>query len=339
MVENMNTSEDLFNLLRSFKEDDGSGKSAQERLFEYCTQVLGSIERFHVEFKEKRDSRDAKLTDDDKKNLAKAVSGFANSGGGVLIWGIENDSISPKPIQNIQNFVSALLKLASQTTDPLVPNIDGDWVPSNSGTKNEGFGLIYIPESPLPPHRVLLKYDGIKDYYFVRSGESFVVASHTHLEDMFGRRPHPKLEFSAELRRSGGAPSVVVGLKNIGRGIAKFPYLAIEIKHPYVVSEYHLDGNGNPGLPILVQHSPTSYERSFGGSASTVVYPNSELDVTIIRFFRYYDVTAETSIPDLIIKYSMCSEGIMMQKGESRISGDTIKAFWLTKPQTAYRLM
>jgi hypothetical protein len=328
----MNIAEDLFQFLQSLKREDDSGKPPQERLFEYCTQVLGAIERFHIDFKEKSDRRDAKLSDDDKKNLAKAVSGFANSGGGVLIWGIENSSITPKPIVEIQNFVAALLKLAPQTTDPIVPGIDGDWIPSSSGVANEGFGVIYIPESPLPPHRVLLKNDGIKDYYFVRSGETFLVASHVHLEDMFGRRPHPKLEFGAKLERTGNSGiAIVVSIKNTGRGIAKFPYLAIEIENPYIISEYYLDGNGRPGLPVLVQHTRTGHRESYGGSASIVVYPDSELDVTLVKLDRQYTIQQTTIVPDLVIQYSICCEGIQMQKGEERISGNQIKDLWLQK--------
>jgi predicted HTH transcriptional regulator len=31
----------------------------------------------------------ARLNDDDRKNLAKAISGFANSEGGVIVWGVD----------------------------------------------------------------------------------------------------------------------------------------------------------------------------------------------------------------------------------------------------------
>lgn len=326
----MNAAESLFQFLQSLKFDDGSGKSSQERLFEYCTQILGSIERFHVEFKEKSDRRGAKLSDDDKKNLAKAISGFANSGGGVLIWGIENSTIAPKPITDIQKLVAALLSLAPQTIEPVVPGIDGDWIPADTGNPSEGFGILYVPESSLPPHRVLLKYDGVKDHYFVRSGESFVIASHIHLEDMFGRRPHPELKFVAKFGQRGAA-AIIAGIKNVGRGIAKFPFLSIEVEHPYVISEYGLDGNGHPGLPILVQDTRTSYRESFGGSASIVVYPDSELNVTMIRFDRHYSINPTAPIPDLEIRYSICCEGTQMLKGEERIHGDLIKERWLRK--------
>lgn len=173
----MNSAKGLYKKLAGFKQADGSGRSPQQQLMEYCTQILGAVERFHVDFKKKHNRRDAKLSDDDRKNLAKAVSGFANSGGGVLIWGIEDKTLSPKPITDVQHFVSSMLELAPQVTDPIVQGIDGDWIPSDAGTGQEGFGLIFIPESSLPPHRVILNHKNVKNHYYIRSGGSFVVAS------------------------------------------------------------------------------------------------------------------------------------------------------------------
>ena len=189
----MDTAQQLFKTLAQFKQSSGSDKTSQERLIEYCKHVLGAIEGQHHDFKEKHNRTNSQLAIDDQKNLAKAVSGFSNSGGGVLIWGLENRTLSPKPICDIQGFVSSLLQLAPQLTDPTVPGIEGDWLGADNNNPNEGFGLIYIPESPLPPHRVLLNHKEIKNYYYIRSGEDFVVASHIQLEDMFGRRPKPVL--------------------------------------------------------------------------------------------------------------------------------------------------
>jgi predicted HTH transcriptional regulator len=177
----LNTAQELFQKLVSFKHPGGSVKTPSQLFLEYCTQVLGAVEGLHMDFKQKHDSRRPELDDDDKKNLAKAVSGFANSGGGVLIWGIEDKTLSPRPITDIQTFVSSVLALAAQATDPTVLNIDSAWIATDPETSGNGFGLILIPESTLPPHRVILKLESIKNHYFIRSGDSFVVASHTML--------------------------------------------------------------------------------------------------------------------------------------------------------------
>src|SRR5262249_55156752 len=141
----------------------------------------------------KHDTRTPKLDEPDKRNLAKAISGFANSGGGVLLWGIK-DEMPPqlKPIANIQAFLKNVLELGAHTTDPAVQGLDGYWIPADSDTA-AGFAAILVPESPLPPHRVLLKHDDIQHRYYIRSGSDFVIASHSQLEDMFGRRPQAKL--------------------------------------------------------------------------------------------------------------------------------------------------
>jgi hypothetical protein len=38
-----------------------------------------------------------KLSEEDKKNLAKAVSGFGNSDGGVIVWGVDCPSSAAAP--------------------------------------------------------------------------------------------------------------------------------------------------------------------------------------------------------------------------------------------------
>ncbi len=95
------------------------------------------------------------------------------------------------------------MHLASMITDPPVPGVDGAWI--RSEITDKGFCFIYIPESPLPPHRVLLKSDPkINGHYYQRTGDSFNIALHTQLEDMFGRRPKPKLELSMQPTFHGG---------------------------------------------------------------------------------------------------------------------------------------
>jgi len=116
----MAAAEEIFTTLVGFKDEPGSGRTPEQALLEYCATVLGSVERLHVDFKQKRDRRHAKLDDVDKKNLGKALSGFANSGGGVLVWGIEDRTLNAKPITDVQAFLSSALALAAQITDPPV---------------------------------------------------------------------------------------------------------------------------------------------------------------------------------------------------------------------------
>lgn len=325
----MNSARELFAKLTGFNQPDGSGNSPQQRLLQYCTQVLRAIERMHVDFKQKHDRRNSRLADDDKKNLAKAVSGFANSGGGILVWGVENKTMSPKPITDVQHFVASLLELAAQVTDPIVLDIDGDWIPSDARSGQEGFGVIFIPESLLPPHRVILNYKDIKNHYYVRSGESFVVASHTQLEDMFGRRPKPKLALSWKVVTSSPSGNkhqlyVILGIENKGRGSAKSPFLCVKIPPPYQISRYGIDGNMGFGLRQLTS-SIRSEDRKYGSSADVVIHPGIVHDVTAVKL--EIDVTQPPSqVFDLVVYYQIAAEGIKPVEDREVIRGSQLWA-------------
>lgn len=67
----MSDSLKLFQDLSSLKQQESFGESAESKLLAYCTNVLGSVERFHFDYKEKRDRRIPSLEDDDKKILPK----------------------------------------------------------------------------------------------------------------------------------------------------------------------------------------------------------------------------------------------------------------------------
>lgn len=222
----MNEAHQLFDKLKAFKETP----SPETEFLKYCKQTLGIVEPLHFDYKEKQDTSNGKLDDSDRRNLAKAVSGFANSSGGVLIWGIKDQNLKENPVTQVESFLQALLELAPQATEPPVQGIDGTWIPSTSGSGDTGYALIHIPESVLPPHRVTLKIAKVQNHYFIRSGSSFVSAPHVQLEDMFGRRPKPKLVLSVlEPRSTGQQFRVSLQLENQGRGIAKSPAVFIRL--------------------------------------------------------------------------------------------------------------
>lgn len=316
----MNSAKELFQRLTSFKKVDNSGKTPEEKFLDYCHRVLGSVERLHIDYKEKSNRNQPGLEDADRKNLAKAISGFANSSGGVLVWGIQDKTLSPKPITDVQLFVSAVLELAPQVTDPVVENIDGDWIQCDASTGKAGFGLIMIPESLLPPHRVILSSQGIKNNYYIRTGSSFVEASHTQLEDMFGRRPQPKLVLYTKVTQYGsrfGAMSnvqVVLGIENKGRGTAKAPFLSAKINEPYRINEYGIDGNRNFGLAI-VRSSSGSQEKKYGSSANVVIHSGVVHEVAIV-YVNVADINkAGGDVKDLVVEYKIAAEGTGLIEG------------------------
>ncbi len=131
---------------------------------------------------------------DDKKNLAKALSGFANSSGGLIVWGIDarkNDqgidcAREAREIQPLSLLVARLNELTSRAVNPAV---DGIIHKPLLSAADSGFVITLVPESESGPHMAKLG----EDRYYKRSGDTFYKMEHFDLEDMFGRRKKPKL--------------------------------------------------------------------------------------------------------------------------------------------------
>lgn len=82
-------------------------------------------ESLHLEFKEKSTPDGiARLGDDNKANYAKTLSAFANSDGGILIWGIEDSTGEIKAIRNHRSFIEQLRALLPDAVTPAVDGVD-----------------------------------------------------------------------------------------------------------------------------------------------------------------------------------------------------------------------
>lgn len=180
-------------------------------------------EGLYLEFKTKADSRHPALDEEDSKNFSKALSGFANSDGGVLIWGIATDkhehAKTLKPISDIHDFHAVLKKSLIHATQPVVDGVLLEVV-AKATDPDSGYVKCLIPASDKAPHRAMLS----DREYYKRTTEGFYRLEHFDLEDMFGRRPHPSLEIFIDLRpRPGDDPheEVHFAFQNEGKGVAK----------------------------------------------------------------------------------------------------------------------
>lgn len=256
---------------------------------------------------------------DDRRNFAKALSGFANSSGGILIWGVvakkNQDGIdaasSAAEIEPLNRFIGRLNEL---TGDAVLPIIDGVRHRDLPTSGNRGFAISIIPESESGPHMAKL---GLNKYY-KRSGDSFYQMEHFDIADMFGRRRRPKLELYAEVRGSGNRTNIIIGISNNGRGTAKAPYIAFASPTPFVLSPYGIDGNGNEGLPRLVS-SPEDLRHRFGGSPNNVIHPGTKLPVASL--FLGLNTPPNLNLPEtLTIDYAFAAEDYPIVKGKLEIS-------------------
>ncbi len=219
----MNRAEDLFKALID------NGESAIDELI----QTRKSEELF-LDFKRSADQgAGPRLHTTDSNNFAKAISGFGNSEGGVIVWGIEcskdrdgADVASTKfALEDAAAFVSRLEGAVSRCTVP--PHSGVRSVAISSKTGKNGFAISFIPKSNSAPHQTIpdLKY-------FMRAGSDFVPVPHAVLAGMFGRRPAPRLGpmyvFSCPTIESLAICfEVGIVLRNEGPGIARDVFLTL----------------------------------------------------------------------------------------------------------------
>jgi predicted HTH transcriptional regulator len=183
---------------------------------------LEQEEHLHLEFKTVETSDLNKR--DDRKNFAICISGFANSDGGLIIWGVHarknkqmiDCATAAKEIDSIKQFVTKLNEFTGQAVSPIIGGIRHKPLETSSG---KGFAVTLVPESASGPHMAKLG----EDRYYKRSGDSFYVMEHFDLEDMFGRRQKPKLQFDAvQITEDGADEGLEFRIQNVGRGIAKY---------------------------------------------------------------------------------------------------------------------
>jgi hypothetical protein len=192
-------------------------------------------EDLHMEFKtvNKADLSYA----DDRRNLAKALSGFANSDGGLIVWGVNarpgNDGVDcaqeATPVEDPKRLVGCLNEFTGQSVSPIVDGVEHKSLSLENGT---GFGVTLVPASDSGPHMARNR----EDRYYKRSGDSFYKMEHFDIEDMFGRRKKPDVYVEYALNR-GARSGARTGLQqdvhvdlyllNKGRGLARYVYVKI----------------------------------------------------------------------------------------------------------------
>jgi Putative DNA-binding domain len=190
-------------------------------------------EELFLDFKRSRDyGRGRVLHQNDRANFEKAVSGFGNSEGGVILWGVDcsrdpaiGDVASAKvPIEEPARFKSWLENATSGVTVPAHIGVRHDTVKLVDGT---GFIVTLVPMSDHAPHQTA------KDKrYYMRAGSSFLPVPHAVLAGMFGRRPNPHIRPVWTLSTASGTTEICVGitinLYNDGPGIAENVFINVK---------------------------------------------------------------------------------------------------------------
>lgn len=259
-----------------------------------------------LECKEKHDAACGTTASDDERNFAKALSGFANTAGGVLLFGVrarKRDDVdlieSIAPITGLKVFESRLRELESRVVERSVPGVKYRAIRTS---RDAGLLAILIPESPWLPHR------SRKDrHFYIRSGGAFTPLDLNLVEDLFFRRQRPKLEFFA---RRQSVDRVILGLRNVGESSAKSPFLVVGLPAGLSEAGSELDGKSRLTSFVRVQQYLGRPGRfiTFVKGHDLVIHPGSE--VPLVRL-----LLSGSRAQVRRLEYYIYAEGMAVQHG------------------------
>jgi hypothetical protein len=196
-----------------------------------------TIEDTWLECKRKTHPDRGNLDEGDKANFAKAISGFANSSGGVLIFGLVAqkgidglDLIQAmEPIQGLKLFESELREKESRIIERAVSGIEYKKFYTEE-SRDEGMLVVFIPESNNPPHRNM-----IDKHFYLRAGGNFHPMDLPQIESMVLKNIRPELEIDflvftdVDIRSSDDKRfHMLFKLTNIGKSIAKNVFVRLK---------------------------------------------------------------------------------------------------------------
>ncbi|MEK5028719.1 AlbA family DNA-binding domain-containing protein [Paenibacillus sp. FSL M7-1046] len=300
-------------------------------------------ENLFLDFKEKSDAYFMGIQNDDKRLYAKALSGFSNASGGVLIWGVKakelnrespDIAIEERPIKHLRKFMTDLNSLVSDAITPMNNGIINKPIYVNDEIEiDEGFIITYIPVSDLTPHRALLK----DNKYYTRAADNFVLMEHYMLEDSFGRRQKPKLEMFYSFMPIGIDNTKVeyfikICIRNEGKYIATYPSIRIKTCEHLNVERSGVDGNGNWNLKRLLQTSEDQREQGtiFAGGINDAIHPKTYLEIALLvpspkwREVNYLKRSLDSEKAYLSFEYDLYAEGCTSIKGKVAITAEEI---------------
>lgn len=215
--------------------------------------VVGvSFEDSWLECKEKTDSSDGILSKDDAVNFAKAISGFANTEGGVLVFGLKArreeggmDIVQGiESIRGIRLFESKLRENEALIVERPVSGIEYKIIYTDK-MNDEGLLVVYIPDSFNTPHRSL------KDHkFYLRAGGNFVSAPLSIIESLFLKKMKPDLELDfvctvlSDLQNNQQPKRYQMFFKitNVGKALAKHAFVRMKIRrrpYKFILFNFH----------------------------------------------------------------------------------------------------
>lgn len=199
--------------------------------------LIGTPETELLEFKAKAKATQLELDVKDAQNLGKMLSAFANTAGGVLVWGIitkkENNQDVAKRLQAISaihEFEQIVRSRCSSITNPALVDIEVRAIEDGSGN-GSGYLLIKIPQATQKPVMSVAKDD---HRYYLKTADGTHKMPHELVRQAFLSQSSAILELQLKARHAGQSQpdnstlsitlELEVRLKNNSHVTAEVPY-------------------------------------------------------------------------------------------------------------------
>jgi len=265
-------------------------------------------ESLNLEFKEKENSNTPEISKTDKRNIAQTVSSFANSEGGILIFGVrtfKKDGVDVagelKPIANVESFARHFEAVCAFNISPDLTSIDIRAIDAEDGN---GFVICTVGRSDRRPH--MSTAPGVHTYYR-RSFEGSVPMAPNEVRDQILAIRDAILEPDISLDSGGsyspnyfgtiGRRGLNFAIRNSGNAACKSPFLRVKSSCPLHSFGNYFDSafsgwktNFEPGTLIHVEDRLICFSLSFNffvdfGELNTLFVSNNYLLTPAVKVF------------------------------------------------------
>ena len=247
--------------------------------YDDCLELIkeGEAEGLYLECKAPSAPR---ITRAQKAQLAEALSGFANTAGGVILWGASTTRHSHSGLDVITELEPiGAVRTFAKTVDAAIPTLT---LPPVLGAetkvlleapkRSRGVAVTLVLQTAGDP------VQSTQDNRFhFRSGDQFTTLPYTLIKRMFAASEspdlHPRLESSMVVEQPDGAWHIPLSITNLSSAIAEHTVLSLEVLNPeaceHMTSTRPLEDMSrlNPGRTLFIAHSQSVIHRGINQMA------------------------------------------------------------------------
>ncbi len=280
-----------------------------------------------------------KITKVGRQILARTISAFANSAGGIIICGVDCrrnedgiDCVSKlTPIEGIESVVTSL---NHEVGNLIQPSISGLEIAHILSATKEGYGylLISVPRSERRPHRSEAPK---QKQYFKRSGSSSFEMEHYDIEEAFRRVDSPDLAITVDYSTRGSRGIgdgnrehdfiMTVAVENLGSASAKHLSFSYPVKNSFDLRPNSRHGSPPPGTREVDgwYYIPNA--------TSLVIHPSEKVPIIMLHFSMLKSrlgeielVGAADSKAEIEVPYKIGAENMRIKVGTITIDADPL---------------